>query len=287
MSLCGIHLKKLLYQAASLGQCYPVRYCRFLSQGLTVASVWPQNTSVFTRNGPLLSGARLYGTTDDNTASTKPIRKKKEHPNARDVIAHVGHMIPYNIVEVISENGENLGKMNRRDVLKIMKENNLKLVCFKEKADPPVYRLLTGKQLFEERTKLREEKKLSPQSGPVQTKEVSVLSAISQHDLQIKLKQLSQWIEKKHHVRVSVLKSRTAGSPKKEDLLQQLLNSVADYATYLSIPRERKDGRAIVCVLRPLSAKELQKQKKNTQKEPTAAQETNVEENPDTAPTNP
>lgn len=52
--------------------------------------------------------------------------------------------------------------------------------------------------------------------GYVQVKEMSFLASIEKHDLDIKKKQLAQWIEKKYHVRVTVTKRRAADGPGKE-----------------------------------------------------------------------
>lgn len=44
---------------------------------------------------------------------------------------------------------------------------------------------------------------------------MSFLASIEKHDLDIKKKQLAQWIEKKYHVRITVINSRVADGPAK------------------------------------------------------------------------
>lgn len=168
MSLCRIHLKKLISQAVNRGWCNAGRHLALSSQWCLVANPQPWNAMDCVRKGALVAGIRPYSTSIEEP-SGPPIRKKKENPNARKVIANVGRMIPYNFIQVISENGEDLGKMNRRNVIKILEECNLKLVLLRENSDPPVYKLMTGKQLFEEQSKLREKQKLHSSSGKYYT----------------------------------------------------------------------------------------------------------------------
>lgn len=85
--------------------------------------------------------------------------KKKNNPRNGAMIGSVGRKIPQRQIHVISEAGESLGTMHRADVIKIMDEKGLKLVLLSESQDPPVYRLMSGKQVHEEQLKLREKQK--------------------------------------------------------------------------------------------------------------------------------
>ncbi|XP_077340187.1 translation initiation factor IF-3, mitochondrial isoform X2 [Lithobates pipiens] len=289
MSLCRIHLKKLACQATNQGPYSFERHLGFFSQWFKVRSPQPWNPVACVQTGELVAGIRLHCTADQEP-NVQPIRKKKENPNAKKVIGNVGRLIPSNYIQMISENGEDMGKMSRKKAIKIMEERDLKLVVFREHADPPMYKLMTGKQIFEEQTKLREKQKLSSGPSSVQIKEMSFLASIEKHDLDIKKKQLAQWIEKKYHVRITVINSRASDGPGKEDVLQNLLKFLQKQATCSSEPKERKDGRAVVCVIRPLSAKELQKLKKDLEpenrKEPIGTAKTKLEPSTNTELTN-
>lgn len=86
-------------------------------------------------------------------------KKKKQDPRSGATISSVGRKIPQRQIHVISETGESLGTMHRADVIKIMDDKGLKLVLLSERQDPPVYRLMSGKQVHEEQLKLREKQK--------------------------------------------------------------------------------------------------------------------------------
>ncbi|XP_063807781.1 translation initiation factor IF-3, mitochondrial isoform X2 [Pseudophryne corroboree] len=254
--MSGLHIKKMICPATYAWRCYFVRHRWFKA-----TSFLPWNSIAWTRKGPLAVDLKSYSTTED--LASPPVTKKKEHPNAKKVIGHVGRKIPYNIIQVLNADGEDMGTMHRKDVMHMVETQELKLISVSEKADPPLYRLLTGKQLYEEQLKLREKQKLSTSSGPIYTKELSFLASISQHDLDVKMKQVAQWIEKKRHVKITVLNSRGGSGPDKVVVLQQIIENLQDVAACLSQPKERKDGRAMVCTLRPCSEKELQKHRKD------------------------
>ncbi|XP_073525912.1 translation initiation factor IF-3, mitochondrial [Phyllobates terribilis] len=258
--MSGLHLKKMFCQAANSSRCYFGRHFGLCHRSYKTTSYLPWTTIGWTRKGLLAVDVKPYSTAEEHVAK-KPIAPKKININARKVIGHVGRIIPYKIIQVLDKDGKDRGKMLKRDVIRIMEEENLKLVSVSHNVDPPVYKLLTGKELHEEQLKLREQQKQSSSPGPVQIKEMSFLASISQHDLDVKRKQIIHWIEKRHHVRITVLNGRIADGPDKLDVLQQMIESMVDCSTCMVQPKERKDGRAMICVLRPLSDKELQKRK--------------------------
>lgn len=98
-----------------------------------------------------------FSTAVDDTEQPPAPKKKKQDSKAR--IGSVGRKIPQRHIHVIGDAGESLGTMHRADVIRIMDEKGLKLVLVDEHKDPPVYQLMTGKQVFEEQMKLWEKQK--------------------------------------------------------------------------------------------------------------------------------
>ncbi|XP_075055031.1 translation initiation factor IF-3, mitochondrial isoform X2 [Mixophyes fleayi] len=239
--MSGLPLKKMICPATSNWRCYCVRHFGLSNHWNKATSFLPWNSIAWTAKGPLAVGVKSYSTVEEDLPKP-PIIKKKEHPNAKKVIGHVGKIIPYKIIQVLNYEGEEMGKMLKKDVIRMVEKQNLKLISVAEHADPPVYKLLTGL---------------------IYTKELSFLASISQHDLDVKLKQVAQWIEKKRHVKITVLNSRGDTGPDKVMVLQQVIEKMQDHATCLAQPRQRKDGRAMICTLRPWSEKELQKRNKD------------------------
>ncbi|XP_072119085.1 translation initiation factor IF-3, mitochondrial isoform X3 [Mobula birostris] len=184
--------------------------------------------------------------------------KTKKDPRARATIGSVGRKISHRIIHVIDENGENLGHLHRANVIRMMDERDIKIVPLNENANPPVYKLMTGKQIHEEQLKLRDKQKDKLRTVVCQIKEQNFSADIAKHDLQTKIKHIQQWLEKHHHVRITVRKGAATDKPDEmESLLDQIVQSMPDKATYVSRPKIIKEGRAVVCVLRHLSEKEM------------------------------
>ncbi|CAB1316022.1 unnamed protein product [Coregonus sp. 'balchen'] len=216
-------------------------------------------------NGRCVSASLSWGwsplsTTVDETEEGQVPKKKKQDPRARATIGSIGRKIHQRHLQVISETGENMGTMHRADVLRLMDENGLKLVPLNENKDPPVYRLMTGKQIHEEQLKLREKQKAK--TGPVQVKELTFSSDIGNHDLLTKLRQVQSWLDKKHHVRITLRTGRVEHTQPLDTTLEQMVQQIEVLVGFDSKPKVIRDGRAAMCILRPPSVKELKERNK-------------------------
>ncbi|XP_069747598.1 translation initiation factor IF-3, mitochondrial [Narcine bancroftii] len=189
--------------------------------------------------------------------------KMKKDPRNRRTIGSIGRKIIHRIIHVMDENGEDLGNLHRADVIRMMDERGIKIVPLNENADPPVYKLMTGKQIHEEQMKLRENHKDKIKTV-CQIKEQTFSADIAKHDLQTKIKYIQQWVEKHHHVRITVRKGAAINkADEMESLLDQIVQSMPDKATYMFRPKIIKEGKAVMCVLRHLSEKEMKKFKQS------------------------
>ncbi|XP_005516338.2 PREDICTED: translation initiation factor IF-3, mitochondrial isoform X1 [Pseudopodoces humilis] len=185
--------------------------------------------------------------------------KSHTQPKRKAAFGSVGRRIPYRILHLINQDGESLGNMHRAEALKLMDQHSLKLVLLRENVEPPVYKLMTGQQIHEEQLKRAEKKKSSPKPGVVQ-KELSFSSAIAKNDLETKTKQIAQWIEKKHHVKVTIRQAK-GSSTDMFTVFDHILETVSEKATYLSKPKVAREGVS-TCVLRHMSDKELKEHQK-------------------------
>ncbi|XP_039981525.1 translation initiation factor IF-3, mitochondrial [Xiphias gladius] len=210
-----------------------------------------------------------FSTAVDDTEQTPATKKKKQDPRAHATISSVGRKIPQRQIQVISETGENLGTMHRADVIRVMDEQGLKLVLLSEHKDPPVYQLMSGKQIHQEQLKLRERQKAKP--APVQVKELTFSCGIASHDLTTKLKQVESWLEKKHHVRITLRSGREDPAVNLDTALEEMVQQMEIMVGFVSKPKIIRDGRAAMCVLRPPSAKEISQREKNNTAAPQSA----------------
>lgn len=208
-----------------------------------------------------------FCTAEGETEQTPAPKKKKQDAQTHATISAVGRKIPQRQIHVISDTGESLGTMHRADAIRIMDEKGLKLVLVSEREDPPVYKLMSGKQIHEEQLKLREKQKAK--AAPVQVKELTFSSGIASHDLSTKLKQVESWLEKKHHVRVTLRSGRGHSATNLDTTLDQMVQQIGVMVGFVSKPKVIRDGQAAMCILRPPSAKELSQKEKN---KPSASQ---------------
>ncbi|XP_003414000.1 translation initiation factor IF-3, mitochondrial isoform X1 [Loxodonta africana] len=185
-------------------------------------------------------------------------KKKKKKKETEAAFISVGRKIRDGIVQVFDEKGNDLGHMQQADVIELMNTRELRLVKRITRAEPPVYQLMTGLQIHEERMKLREREKAEPKTGPTLTKKLTFSSNIEQHDLDTKSKQIQQWIKKKHQVQITIKKGKNVEEPeaKTEAVFNQILQTMPAIATFSSKPHAIRGGRAVVCVLRHLSTEE-------------------------------
>ncbi|KAL2088162.1 hypothetical protein ACEWY4_016990 [Coilia grayii] len=184
--------------------------------------------------------------------------KKSKDPHARKTIGSVGRKIHHRHLLLLSATGESLGTHHRADVIRMMEEKQMKLVAVNENADPPVFRLMTGKQIHEEQMKLREKTKNQP--GPVKVKELTFSSDIAAGDLRTKLRQVTSWLEKKHHIRVTLRASHYGSADETQPLdkaLEVMLSKMDVAFGYVSPSRSVRDGRAASCIIRPPTNKEM------------------------------
>lgn len=221
----------------------------------------PWVLTFYMNQGPCPVFRKSSSMTVDETEGEANLKHKKVDPRARKTIGSIGRKIHHRIIYLIDENGEDVGNIHRADVIRIMDERGLKLVPLKENADPPVYRLMTGKQIHEEQLKLREKQK-DGKSGPTQIKELTFSADIAKHDLETKIKQIQQWIDKSHHVRISLRKgSSVTEAAKMEEILNLIVEDMPGKATFVSKPKPIREGMAMMCVLRHMSQKEMNEYK--------------------------
>nr|XP_023693670.1 translation initiation factor IF-3, mitochondrial isoform X2 [Paramormyrops kingsleyae] len=195
-----------------------------------------------------------------------PSGRQRQDPRARNTVSSIGRKIHHRHLQVIGASGENLGTMHRADVVRLMDQQGLKLVLLDQNQQPPVYRLMTGKQIHQEQLMLREKQK--NRTGPVVMKELVFSTDISHHDLDTKLKQVQGWLEKKHHVRLTVRRGNSKSTEPLELELEQMVQGLVSGFGFVSRPQLIRDGKAAMCILRPPSKKELQQSKTPLERDP-------------------
>ena len=105
-------------------------------------------------------------------------------------------------VRVVDQNGEQLGVMPIRQALNLAEEQELDLVKIAPQAKPPVCKLMDyGKYRFEQSKKEREIRK---NQKVIEVKEVRLSATIEDHDVEVKFKAATKFLQDGDKVKVTI-----------------------------------------------------------------------------------
>ena len=114
----------------------------------------------------------------------------------------VNEEIKFSQVQVIDENGEKLGKINTNQAIEMAEDEGLDLVLVSPNQDNPVCKMLDySKYKFEMAKKAKEAKK---KQKVIEIKEIRLSPNIDKHDLEVKAKMASKFLEAGNKVKVSM-----------------------------------------------------------------------------------
>lgn len=132
------------------------------------------------------------------------MKKEKQFENVRNVNLNEG--ILYDFLQVISHDGNNLGKMSKLEALQLAQINNLDLVIVSESSKEgslPVAKIMNySKKLYEEKKKSSLAKKKNVET---KVKEIRLSIKISNYDLGYKMDQGIKFLISGFRVKVSLL----------------------------------------------------------------------------------
>lgn len=114
----------------------------------------------------------------------------------------VNEEIKFSQVQVIDENGEKLGKINTSEAIDMASDRGLDLVLVSPSQDNPVCKMLDySKYKFEMAKKAKEAKK---KQKVIEIKEIRLSPNIDKHDLEVKAKNASKFLESGNKVKISM-----------------------------------------------------------------------------------
>ncbi len=162
----------------------------------------------------------------------------------------VNENIHFHEVLVIGPNGEQLGKMLRREAIQTAYDMELDLYCVAPNAPVPVCKILDyGKFKFNEQKKAREAKKKQQNT---EIKPLRLSPVIDDHDFDTKLKQARKWIEENHKVKID-MRFRGRMITRKEvgeEVMNRFIEQISDIAQVDKKPSMQ--GNTMSVVLSPL-----------------------------------
>ena len=152
-------------------------------------------------------------------------------------------------MRVVGPDGKQIGVMSRAEALRLAEQEGLDLVLIAPQANPPVCKIMDyGRFKYEQSKKASAARKKQHQ---MQLKEVQVGADTSEHDLEVKLRNIRRFLEAGHRVRVSIrFRGReVTHAGRGRARLEEIAEKVADLGKVDQRPN--LDGRSMVMVLAP------------------------------------
>lgn len=167
-------------------------------------------------------------------------------PNNKDE-HRINEMIREKEVRLIDDNGDQLGVVPTRAAMERAAEAGLDLVEISATSTPPVCKIMDyGKFRFQQQKKAHEAKK---KQHVVVVKEISIRPRTEEHDYQIKLKKMKEFLEKGNKVKIS-LRFRGREIAHQEHglaVMERIMNDLAELSRTDSKPQ--MDGRQMTMML--------------------------------------
>ncbi|MBI2591185.1 MAG: translation initiation factor IF-3 [Candidatus Brennerbacteria bacterium] len=123
----------------------------------------------------------------------------------------INNQIKAKELRVIDDSGENLGVITLEQALDLAKEKNLDLIEIAPGAKPPVARIISYDKFRYQKEK--ELKKQRQGQKTIELKHIRISARAGRNDLEIKIRQLEEFLEENHKVEIQLfLKGREKGN---------------------------------------------------------------------------
>ncbi len=131
-------------------------------------------------------------------------------------------------VRVVDENGNSMGVMETGNALKIADDKGLDLVEISPNANPPVCKLINySKYKYEQ---IKKDKAAKKKQHTIVVKEIQIRPNINIHDLEIKLRHASDFLDKLYRVKFVIkFQGREGRLEYKETKGQEIYKKVIEY----------------------------------------------------------
>ena len=122
--------------------------------------------------------------------------------NSIDKYTRLNHNIRATSLRVIDEQGDQLGVMSRSEALAAAEQRGLDLVEISPNANPPVAKIVDWGKYNYQKTKQAQKNKRSVKASEI--KQMRFGLKISDHDLGVKLKKVTSFLDAGHKVKITI-----------------------------------------------------------------------------------
>lgn len=162
----------------------------------------------------------------------RPFKKTKLHQTNEEVRAPE--------VRLIDEDKNQIGIVSREKALELARQKGLDLVAISPEAKPPVCRLLDyGKYLYSLQKKAHEAQR---NQRKIHIKEIKFTPVIGEHDIEVKLKKIKQFLEEGNKVKVTIwLRGRQKRKPEMLDtMITKMVEILKEISEIESPPKKER-----------------------------------------------
>ena len=180
------------------------------------------------------------------------IKPQNNRDNRRDMGPCINNKIIAKSVQVIDNNGQNMGVMSTSAALQMAMDAGLDLVELNASSVPPVVKIMDfGKYKYEQKKRASEAKK---KQKITEMKEVWIKPFIEENDLQIKLRKVLEFLDDGDKVKISVMtrgnrRVLAIGRDSVPALFEHVVELIGDRGTLES--RSKPDERTKSIVIAP------------------------------------
>lgn len=169
--------------------------------------------------------------------------------NSQNELTIYNQHIKHKEVRVIDSDGQQLGVMKTDDALKKAYGQELDLVVITFQSSPPVARIVDlNKYNYEQKKRQKNAEKMARQNS-VEIKEVKIRPGIGDHDLEIKTKQISKFLDKGAKVKITI-QLRGREITKGKDVISHLSSEISNRVENYKFEQEFKQaGNRIIGVI--------------------------------------
>ncbi len=154
------------------------------------------------------------------------LKDRRDRAGSKKNVIPVNENIRAEKVQLIDQNGVNVGVVNRSEALRLAREAELDLVLLSETGAQgvPVVKIMDfGKALYEKKKKLAEAKK---RQKVVQVKEIKFRPKIGEHDFETKMKRGIEFLKAGKHLKITLMFGRGREMAKKGERGQALFERI-------------------------------------------------------------
>lgn len=120
----------------------------------------------------------------------------------------INNQIRSSTLRVVTDTGENLGVISLAEALAEAKNRGVDLIEISPTANPPVAKIMDfGKYQYVESKK---QKLAKAKTATTETKNIQIKIATGEHDLELKAKKISEWLNEGHRVKIDLFLSGRA-----------------------------------------------------------------------------